>query len=325
MNERDLISSISHQFAGTSPLLLKGIGDDCAVIAESDSHCWLVSTDLLVENIHFKLKWHAPFTLGRKAIAVNLSDIATMGGVPRFVLLSVVLPTSIQDRWLQEWRDGVKSMLDEFSCILIGGDVSKGERLTINVTVIGTAHPDLVLYRSGATGGQDIYVTGKLGSSAAGLELLKKKYNDGGEYSALMDAHLNPIPQIKIGINLAKSRLVTAMQDISDGIATDLGHICKESNVSAVIDADKIPIDGALYQAMSNCDKSVLELALFGGEDYQLVFISDKENSSALYTIAEESSVAITKIGETMEGGSRVLLLENGRQKDISFRGYEHI
>jgi thiamine-monophosphate kinase len=324
MNERELIAQIFSQFDTASPLLLKGIGDDCAVFTESDNLCWLASTDLLVENVHFVTKWHGAYALGRKSIAVNFSDIAAMGGKPRFILISLVIPSSLQEDWLQDWHDGVKSMLDEFTCVLIGGDVSKGEQLTINVTVLGTAHPDYVVYRSGASANQDIYITGELGSSAAGLELLKKGYNTSGEFLPLIQAHLDPLPKVEIGIKLGKDHLVTAMQDVSDGIATDLSHICKASNVSAIIDANKLPINGLVQRISSEINHSPLDLALFGGEDYQLIFTSSRENSSQIQKIAKESSVPITKIGETREGPAQVLLLKDDHTKDISFKGYEH-
>ncbi len=324
MTERDLITAIFNQFTDTSPMLLKGIGDDCAVIAESENLCWLVSTDVLVENVHFVTKWHEAFTLGRKSIAVNLSDIAAMGGTPRFILISLVLPVNIADKWLQEWHDGVKSILDEYSCILIGGDVSRGELFSINVTVIGTAAPALVAYRSGASPDQDIYVTGQLGSSAAGLELLKRGFDSNSEFGPLIQAHLDPCPQIKIGSNLAASCLVTSMQDISDGLATDLSHICKASNVSAVVDADKIPMNAILHGNEEELNLSALDLAIFGGEDYQLVFTSKRGNNTKLQKIAKDSGILITNIGKTCQGPARVTLLDDGRQKDISFKGYEH-
>ena len=324
MNERDLIAKILNQFSATSPLLLKGIGDDCAVIAASDTLCWLVSTDLLVENVHFVTSWHEAFILGRKSIAVNLSDVAGMGGTPCFILISLVLPANITEKWLQEWHDGVKSIIDEFSCVLIGGDVSKGEQLSINVTVIGTAHPDHVIYRSGASAGQDIYVTGQLGSSAAGLELLRRGFQGSKEVKSLLDAHLDPQPQVKIGNILSNAGLVSSMQDISDGIATDLSHICKASNVSALVDAKKIPIDTLVQRSVAEFNLSALDLALFGGEDYQLVFTSDRDNCSTLQNIAEKTEVLITKIGETHLGPAKVELLENGERKDISFKGFEH-
>jgi thiamine-monophosphate kinase len=324
MNERELIAQIFKQFDTASPLLLKGIGDDCAVLAESDNLCWLVSTDLLVENVHFVTKWHRAYTLGRKSIAVNISDIAAMGGTPRFILISLVVPSSIQEHWLKNWHDGVKSMLEEFSCVLIGGDVSKGEQLTINITVIGTAHPSNVVYRSGASAGQDIYITGELGSSAAGLELLRKGYSDSSEFYPLIKTHLDPQPQVEIGNKLGQGHLVGAMQDVSDGIATDLSHICKASNVSAVIDADKLPIDELVQRIENEVNLSALDLALFGGEDYQLIFTSSKKNSPQIRKIAEESGVLITKIGEIHEGPAQVLLLKDGHKEDISFRGYEH-
>lgn len=325
MNERDLIGKILSQFTDSSDLLLKGIGDDCAVIAESGQLCWLVSTDVLVESVHFVREWHDPYNLGRKSVAVNFSDIAAMGGTPRFILISLVLPNKTPDEWLQKWHDGVKSMLGEFSSVLIGGDVARGAQLTINVTVIGTAHPESVVYRSGAEPDQDIYVTNNLGSSAAGFELLNRGINSRSKFLPLIKAHLDPQPQVKIGSMLAESRLISSMQDISDGIATDLSHICKASDVSAVLDGRKIPIDSLVQEMASEFNVSALDLALYGGEDYQLVFTSDTENRSKIQDITMSTGVPITRVGNTHRGPAKVTLGGDGHQKDITFKGFEHI
>ena len=324
MQERNLISKLQQQFSGSCDYLLQGIGDDCAVFAETDSMCWLVSTDLLVEDIHFIIDWQPGNMLGRKAIAVNLSDIAAMGGDPRFVLLSLVVPEKISDQWLRSFHEGVQGILKEFSCNLIGGDISSGNRFTVSVTIIGSGHPGHIIYRSGAIPNQDIYVTGHLGSSAAGLDILKRGGQNLTQYTQLIEAHLNPVPQVKIAQSLARSGRVAAMQDISDGIATDLGHICKASGVSAEIDRDTIPITPLVTEMAKKYNLPAIDLALYGGEDYQLVFVSARENREYIQSLADETGTLISRVGTTCTGPPQVFLVGPESKTEISFRGFEH-
>lgn len=324
MQERQLISKIRDQFSRESAELIKGIGDDCAVFGSSSDLCWMTSTDVLVEDVHFVLKWHDAYRLGRKSIAVNLSDIAAMGGKPQFALVSLVLPPHISDAWLDRFHTGIADMLEKHSCLLIGGDLSTGATLTINVMLIGSAHPEKVVYRSGGAPGQDIFVTGYLGASAAGLQLLKRG-DAKTDYDNLIDAHLNPIPQIEIGHALAERGLAMAMQDISDGLATDLSHICCESKIQGVIELDTLPYTENFPDFCREYDSVSEDLALYGGEDYQLVFTAEICNREAIHALADELGVVVTRVGQTRKGREYVLLQQNGRIRDISYRGFEHI
>lgn len=324
MQERQLIAKILNRFPQESAELIKGIGDDCAVFGSSPDLCWMTSTDVLVEDVHFVLKWHDAYRLGRKSIAVNLSDIAAMGGRPQFALVSLVLPAHISDPWLERFHAGAADMLENHSCLLIGGDISKGATLTINVMLIGSAHPQKVVYRSGGAEEQDIYVTGYLGAPAAGLQLLKRG-DAKPDYDNLIDAHLNPEPQIEIGRALAERGLAMAMQDISDGLATDLSHICSESQIQGVIELETLPYTENFSDFCGEYDSTPEDLALFGGEDYQLVFTAKKCNRDAITALADELDVPLTRVGQTQKGKGCVLLQQNGRVRDISYRGFEHI
>lgn len=324
MEERTVIEKIKKRYPHQVEGLLKGIGDDCAVITDSSLVCWLLSSDLLVEDTHFKSSWHDPFLLGRKSAAVNISDIAAMGGTPKFILTSLVLPGHISEDWLDRWHDGVQSMLAEYSCVLIGGDVSGGKQLVADIMVIGQMHPDMVVYRSGASSGEDIYVSGNLGSSAAGLALLQNDKYDESEFAELVDAHLNPQPQVEIGKLLAENSLVSSMQDVSDGIATDLSHICTASNISGVIESDCIPMDDKLQQAAMKLSLDPLELALFGGEDYQLLFTSHPDNREKIQAISQKTGIPLTKVGTIFAGPPQVFLELDGKRTDISFKGFQH-
>ncbi|MDJ0624692.1 MAG: thiamine-phosphate kinase [Desulfocapsaceae bacterium] len=325
MEERAVIDKIKHRYLHQAEGLLKGIGDDCAVISDSGSLCWLLSSDLLVEDTHFRCSWHDPFLLGRKSVAVNISDIAAMGGTPKFLLTSLVLPGHISEDWLDRWQDGVQSMLTEHSCLLVGGDVSGGKQLVVDIMVIGQMHPDKVVYRSGALHEEDIYVSGNLGSSAAGLALLQNEEYDWSEFSEFIAAHLNPQPQVEIGRFLAENELATSMQDLSDGIATDLSHICTASKITGIIESDCIPMDGKLPQVAAKLSLDPVELAVYGGEDYQLLFTAHPDNREKIQSVAQQTGVQLTKVGTTFAGPPQVFLESNGRRTDISFKGYQHI
>ncbi len=324
MKERDLIHTIAQEFSATTHDLIKGIGDDCAVFRKNGQDCWLISTDLLVEKSHFVLGWHSPFLLGRKSIAVNLSDIAAMGGTPRFALLSLELPRYISDSWLTEFRSGVKNILEEFDCLLIGGDTTSGNQLTISVSIIGFARTELVVYRSGAKASHDIYVSGQLGASAAGLELLKKELGESVDYQHMIQSHLNPQPQIQTGRALAEGNLVSAMQDISDGLSTDISHICKESRVGAVIEEKNLPCTAALAEVCQKYQLNKRNLVLHGGEDYQLVFTADRSNRAAIDKISKKIEQPFYRVGCITQKPGVYLLTEENRQIDIQFKGYEH-
>ncbi len=324
MKELDIIQTTKELFSSTAQGVIKGIGDDCAVFGDMESRCWLISTDLLVENSHFKLEWQSPFTLGRKSIGVNLSDIAAMGGTPRFILLSLVLPKDISERWLDEYRRGVKSILQDHDCHLIGGDTTSGDHLTISVTIIGSTAPELVVYRSGAKVGQDIYVTGPLGSSAIGLELLRKGYREQSEFHELIMAHLDPSPQIKAGLVLAQCRLIGAMQDISDGLSTDLSHICKESGVGALLIEADLPFHPQSVEVCNQHEFDLRSLILHGGEDYQLVFTTDSTNRKMMKQIAQKIGQPFHRVGSIQKEQKVYLQSVDNTFEDIQFKGFEH-
>ena len=170
-SELDLIALFAEKTGSAeSDGLLKGIGDDCAIFTGTDEGSpWLVTTDILVEDIHFSRSWHPPHLLGRKSIAVNLSDIAAMGGQPRFALISIALPDDIDRDWVVAWSEGAQEILGEYDCVLIGGDTARGPQLVVNVVILGVAQQGKALERNRAAGGENIYVSGPLGSAAAGL------------------------------------------------------------------------------------------------------------------------------------------------------------
>ena len=326
-SERQIIDHINNLFGiPADKQVIKGIGDDCAVLRKDNRNCFLVTTDLLVEGVHFDLAWHPPFLLGRKTGAVNLSDIAAMGGQPRFALLSMAFPGSAP-AWLGDFLAGFHEILQEYDTSLVGGDTVKSSKdLCMTVTIIGEAAKDSVRYRSGAVSGDLVFVSGPLGDAAAGLALCRAglSRDKPGPWQQLLNAHLDPKPQVQLGRILAESGLVHAMMDISDGLATDLAHICKESGTGAEIFIENIPVSAQLKSAAGKMENQVLDWALKGGEDYQLLFIVLPEEEQKLRNLVlEKEGREIFCIGKIING--RGVFLADGRNRvEVSYQGYDH-
>ena len=326
-SERRLIEKIQKASSGSKRGLLKSIGDDCCEVVASGS--FLISTDSLVDGIHFNRLFHPAHLLGRKSVAVNLSDIAAMGGRPRFILLSLCLPVDIQWEWISNWLDGVLEILDEYDCVLIGGDTVQAKELVLTVTVLGEPLETGAIYRNTAEVGDTVWVSGPLGSAGCGLKLLMEQLETGKKITSkgadiLLAAHLNPRPQIELGLQLAGSGMVTAMQDISDGIATDLAHICKASEVSATILEASLPFSPELIPAAAKLETAREDFILRAGEDYQLVFTVKHGAETDFRNRLEGYADTLVKIGEIRSGKGLFLQKDDGTTKEISFQGYEH-
>jgi thiamine-monophosphate kinase len=326
-SERDIIKYISNlfKFPADSPVI-NGIGDDCAVLRKDGKSCFLVTTDTLVESVHFELAWHPPFLLGRKTGAVNLSDIAAMGGQPRFALLNMAFPGSAP-AWLDDFLAGFHEILQEYGTLLVGGDTVKSSNdLSITVTIIGEAAEDIICYRSGAVKDDLVFVSGFLGDAAAGLALCQSGLSSHGlgQWQQLIKAHLDPQPQVQLGKILAESGLVHAMMDISDGLATDLAHICAESGTAAEIIKEDLPVSGQMTAAAGKLEKPVLDWALKGGEDYQLLFTVSPDHEEDLCNLVhEKKGQQIFCIGKIIEGQG-VFLSDTLQREEVSFQGYDH-
>jgi len=331
MNERDIIECLNSQNVAGKPGLLYGIGDDCAVIEKDTDRSWLVSMDTLIETVHFDLRWHPAEKLGRKAVAVNVSDIAAMGGTPLFIFLSLGLPKAFDPSWVHGFSEGIAGACREYGCLLVGGDtVHSPEGVMITVTVIGDVPVGEVIYRNGALPGDIIWVSGELGLAAAGLEICKSDIvYDTASMRAIVEAHLNPQPRVRLGRMLAKSGLVHAMMDLSDGLATDLSHLCKQSGVGAVIGSEKLPTSPDLFDTASLLRQNPFDLMLKGGEDYELVFVTATDAAPKIKALSEKAGVSVTKIGTIVEKQGVSLILPDSASKkqkevNISFAGFDH-
>lgn len=324
LGEFGLIDLIKQDTINDSSSVITGIGDDAAVVLATPKKLQVLSADMLVEGVHFDRKTTTPWQLGYKAVAVNLSDIAAMGAIPKHVLVSLALSKDIDTDFVVNLYKGMKEICREFGVNIVGGDtVSCPAAVVINVSVVGEVDPSLVVRRSGAKPGDVVAVTGKLGSSGGGLDLLLQ--GDWEQYDfawPLVTAHLTPFPQVKAGQRLAALG-ATSMNDISDGLASEVNEIAAASGVGICVQAADIPVADELQQAAALYQKTALDYALYGGEDYQLVFTMDKYAFARLRT--EDIGVAVTAIGTVKEKAFGVQLLgPHGAAMPLEPRGYNH-
>lgn len=299
-----------------------GIGDDAAWL-ESKSGSILVTSDLLIEGIHFKLAWTSLFSLGYKAVAVNLSDIAAMGGKPSYLVLALGIPADFDSDKVYEFYRGVKSLCSKTGVALVGGDTNVSKSLIISVCVIGHA-PYSPVRRSGAKVGNDVYVTGTLGDSALGLKLLRS--GTGGSnrraFAYLVSRHHQPTPRLTAGALIARQRLATAMIDISDGLLQDLGHICKASGIGAQISAANLPLSDA-YRILAG--KDGFRYALNGGEDYELLFCARRRDRGRIKKLQKLIEIPISRIGSCVSAKTGITVLDSlGRLVSLPSKGYNH-
>jgi thiamine-monophosphate kinase len=303
---------------------LQGIGDDCAVLAGSKTHDLLVTTDLSIEDTHFRLDWHPPDSVGHRCLARGLSDIAAMGGEPTAAFLSLALPPYLPQKWVDGFFTGFHGLARRFGVPLAGGDIAANPGgVAADIIVLGRVPRGKAILRSGAHSGDHIYVTGTLGCSAAVVAQLQRQSKNTRRRTALSPrslsttkaAHFFPTPRLEVGWWLMRHNRATAMIDISDGLSTDLAHIVAESGVSAVLFRNAIPHDNS---------GRALDFALHGGEDYELLFTASPKHKIPA-TIAGSR---ITRIGEIVRQRSGapplVLVDENGASQPFESRGWEH-
>ncbi|MDR2550466.1 MAG: thiamine-phosphate kinase [Desulfobulbus sp.] len=330
MNERQIIDHIAALTDQKDARLIKGIGDDCAVVEKDGRLVWLLTMDTVIEGVHFDLAFHPPEQLGRKVVSVNVSDIGAMGGRPVFALLSVGMPKTFDPAWFQAFARGLAAGCREYGCLLIGGDtVASPQGFNCTLTVIGEAMAERVIYRSGARPGNTVWVSGALGLAAAGLELLRRQLDDAGDgFGPLLARHLHPTARVELGRRLGESGLVHAMMDLSDGLATDLAHLCKQSGVGARIAAWDLPIPPALVEAARLVGADPEQWAIGGGEDYELLFTAPAEAHDRLLELGRQCGLAITPVGTVVEGEGVILLRRRAdgtcEERGIAYQGFDH-
>lgn len=317
LRERELLSAIRREFSDFHEDLILGIGDDAAVIKTGKKY-FILTKDLLIEDFHFISALHRPSLLGRKSLNINLSDIAAMGGKPKYALLGLGLPLRTKTGWLEEYFFGFKSAAQEWGVVLAGGDVSQSKKITISVTVIGEGKN--IIRRRGGRPGHLLFVSGNLGNAKQGLQLLKKGFNLGDDRRAdpLLKAFLDPVPQLSLAQELSRLNLASSMIDISDGLSVDLFNLCQESGCGAEIDQRKLPLSPEL------CfwQRKPYDFALHGGEDYQLLFSVTPESMDPLLKL--QKKYRITCIGRMIRKKGTYLIDRRGIRKSLEEKGYQH-
>jgi len=338
IGEFGLIRAIQKLSFQSSPDTMIGIGDDAAVLKIAPAALLLATTDMLIEGVHFDLTYTDFYSLGWKSAAVNLSDIAAMGGKPRFCLTSLAIPAHIPVEAVKDYYQGFSSLVRAHKTILVGGDTcSSKDGLVISVTVLGEAKKQMAVPRSGAKQGDRIFVTGTLGDSGAGLELLqsgvrsqKSGVRRGKDKSAirnpqsammtLLERHLRPVPRVEWGRQIALSGCASSMIDVSDGLSSDLFHLCEESGVGAVLLSDALPLSKSLLKSADHLNKPPLHYALSGGEDYELLFTVPLSRMKRLKALP----IPITEIGMITTGYKMFLMNAVGRKTALQPTGYTH-
>jgi thiamine-monophosphate kinase len=301
--------------------LIIGIGDDAAAW-RGDAAVQLVTVDSFIQGVHFSLDITPWGEIGWKALAVNLSDIAAMGGLPKYAVVSLALPDDTEVSDIRALYQGMTVLAQEFGVAIVGGDTSHGPQVALNITVLGSIpnHAENMLTRSGAKAGDKVAVTGYLGAASAGWEMLAKKLQfDAGTSERLKEAFLRPRPRLAEGRLLLECG-VKATIDISDGLVSDLGHICQASRLGARIDVDTVPVDPAVRAGFGG---KALELALSGGEDYELLFTA---SAGVIDKIAKMAECPVTLIGDMVaDAENRVTLFgRKGNPFKLSSGGWEH-
>jgi thiamine-monophosphate kinase len=301
-----------------------GIGDDSCVFKTSAEVASLLTTDMLVEQIHFLLEAIPPYQLGRKSLAVNMSDIAAMGGTPKEAVLSVAIPDRVDLEYLDALYDGMKAMAKEFEVNLLGGDTTSSPGpLIINIALVGEAQKEEVLYRSTAKVGDVVFLTGPVGSAAAGLDIILKG-RGADEWEELIEAHHNPYPQIKTGRIIASMKVANSLIDVSDGVAADLGHICTESKLGAIIEEEMIPTTAQFRAYCAKFQENSRHLSLHVGEDYVLLGTVPEESATRLQKALESNGCQFHPVGKTVAESGLRLEGSDGSVEVIGAIGWDH-
>lgn len=330
-DEAQFVKWLRGRWPDRAPGLSLGIGDDAAIVGPPRGCDLVLTTDLSLEGVHFRLDLHPPGSVGQRALARALSDLAAMGARPRFALLSLAIPRTTRRTWISAFYDGLGRLAKSQGVTLIGGDtaVTGSGAVVADVVAIGEVRHRQALCRRGARPGDSVYVTGRLGLSALGLALLRSKSRASTGASgannlpardrrAALQAHLHPEPRCRLGMALARRGLASAVIDVSDGFARDLGRLCDASGCGATIWEDCLP----LVNLKETSDATLLELGLYGGEDYEVIFTVPRRRLSQVPRAI--GGVALHRIGEIRRGRGLTLVGRGGEAISIEARGYDH-
>lgn len=328
IGEFGLIARIQKRIAALPPAVIRGIGDDAAVTSLSPATEVVSTVDLLVEGVHFNLSLTSAHLLGRKSLAVNLSDMAAMGAKPCFALISLALPSRTSLKFIDDFISGFLEMAGDHGVSLIGGDTSSSPgKLFISVTLLGEGKKEQLVFRSGAKLGDGLYVTGTLGDSLMGLHVAQKREGKPAspDETYLLERHLNPTPRVREGRALAERGIARAMIDVSDGLFSDLTHICEESRVGATVWIERIPLSSPFQSVASNPGGQGWQAAIKGGEDYELLFSAAPEKEAELGELARGWECGLACIGKIEPQSQGIIIRDENGPVDLRLlKGYDH-
>jgi thiamine-monophosphate kinase len=329
LTEDSLIASLKRALGEPPRFVRVGIGDDAAAWKAPASHLSLITTDMLVDGVHFRLAGTSPADLGRKALAVNLSDIAAMGGKPAIVVLALGLTDEVDEAWLVAFYHGIANLAAESGCGVVGGDIVRSTSFTVGVTVCGDVRRTRLRLRSGAKAGDVIAVTGELGRAAAGLRIIDAgiaQSLDPRVREQLCGAYLRPAPRLREGAFLGGSEAVHAMMDVSDGISADVARMAAASKVDAVVDLRCLIPSDALRAGAAALRSEPVEWMLHGGDDYELlVAVSRRAFGHVARALRHRCATPLTPIGRFETGSGAVWEEDDAGRRPLERRGYDHL
>lgn len=328
LTEDELVRAIRKVLSGEAPGVVVSVGDDAAVV-EPGEHQLVLTSDMLVEGVHFDLSSVSAHDLGHKSITASASDVAAMGGSPRYGLVSLALPGTVEAPWVMELYGGIREAADEYAMAVVGGDTNRGEYHVVSVTAVGTVARGNAVTRSGAKPGDHLVVTGTLGAAAGGLRLAGEPPHEvrgalGSNWGReLVQAYLRPVARVGEGETLAQSG-ATAMIDISDGLALDLSRLCTESEVGATVRMADVPVSHALAELGRVLGIDPLDQALHGGEDYELLACLPPESvGPAQERLRDRFGTPLTLVGEVTDDGL-VAIRADGTREALEPTGWDH-
>lgn len=329
LGEFGLIERLRKKLLTSRDGVIMGVGDDTAILKQSGDRYLLATCDAQVEGRHFLRNKATPYQIGRKALAVNLSDIAAMGGAPTYALISLGLPNDLEVEFVDELYRGLTDEAKQFDVRIVGGNLSGAQQIFVDMTLLGEIEPQHLLLRSNAKEGDVVLVTGDLGAASVGVDVLMAERPIPISPKArefVLESALTPTPRLSVGQLIARSGLASAMIDISDGLAADMGHICDESNVSVRLFAEPLPIANPTVEVSVAVGRDPLDPALHGGEDYELLVTAPHANAEKLVELVQtQTGVPLTVIGDIIpKSEARTFIRGNGRMIPLHNRGWNH-
>ncbi|MEW5767000.1 MAG: thiamine-phosphate kinase [bacterium] len=326
LGEFGLIEHLKARLKSNDSAIAVNIGDDAAALKLSESQLTLITADILIEGVHFTRDNFTPFQIGWKAMAANVSDIAAMGGKPRWAVISLGLPPTLSSDYIDCLYNGMEVLGNKMGGIaLVGGDTVSSRDLIISISLLGLVEPELLTLRSGARVGNYLAVTGTLGDSALGLELLSNSFSTPLPHlkksaDELIEKHLQPLPRLEEARRIVESKLATAMIDISDGLAAEVKRIVEASGVGIRIFQDQVPLSYSLMQICEHLGMDPLRFSLGGGEDYELLFTFPPERQEEI-----KEGMKASLIGRVVPESEGIKLIDRtGKVKDLPCQGYDH-